>query len=190
MIDSKDLTIDQKAVLLVFSNIPRKFKKSRTYLEKFLFLLVKAFPEMLDYFDSTFESYKYGPYNEYAEEVFDSLKDYRLIDDSYEFTSAGKKIVEEVKKERETNPLVLRVEEFSDLLKDLDIDDILYLTYNLYPDFTDKSVIRDKVRSSKLESFKVNIKELEGEKEIIVHSDKGSRIKLKKVSSRLEVTEE
>ena len=55
-------------------NTPSKFKKSRTYLKKYLLLLVKAFPETLDYCDSTFESYKYGSYNEYAEEEKDYLR--------------------------------------------------------------------------------------------------------------------
>lgn len=187
---SEDLTTDQKAVLLVLSSIPKKYKKSRVYFEKFLFLVTKNFPEKLDYLDSTFESYKYGPYNEYAEEVLDSLKDFGLIDKSNDFSPKGMEIFEAIKMETEIKALANKVEGLSEMLKDMNIDDILYVTYNLYPDFTDKSLIRSKIKSDKMETFKVDVSKFKNHSEIVIRSDKGSSVKMRKVDSRLEITED
>ncbi len=185
---AKDLTIDQKAVLLVISGLPKKFKESRVYFEKFLFLVTKNFPDKLDYLDGTFESYKYGPYNEYSEELLDSLRDFSLIDKSNNLSSKGKQIFSEIKKENEIRPLANAVEDLSELLKDFNIDDVLYLTYNLYPDFTDKSLILGKIRSEKMETFKVVVSKIKEGDEIVIHSDKGNTFKLRRVDSGLEIS--
>ena len=187
MVNSDDLLNDQKATLLVFSTIPDKYRKSRIFVEKFLFLLAKTLPEKLEYFDSNFEPYKFGPYNEYADEVVDSLRDFGLIDEFNDLTPQGEAIAEEIRGEEEIKPIVSALNELSNSTKNLDIDDIVYLTYNLYPDFTDKSIIKNKVRSNKLQAFKIDLKQLSENKEIVLHSDKGGSVRLKKIGTRLEL---
>ena len=185
MVNKDDLTIDQKAVLLSLASLDKKNSRYRIYFEKFLFLLTKSLPDILEDLNGTFEAYKMGPYNEYADEIIDGLQDYNLVKSNNELSEDGKRLVKELRNDQESKPIFNKIQELNETLKNLDVNDILYLTYNLYPDYAAQSTISEKVTSDKLESFKLNVNDFKEDQILSVRSDKGNDIKIKREGNKL-----
>lgn len=185
MVNKDDLTIDQKAVLLTLESLDKKNSRYRIYFEKFLFLLAKSLPDILEDLNDTFEAYKMGPYNEYADEIIDGLRDYNLMMSDKDLSEEGRKLAQDLKHDPGSQPIVNKIHELNETLNDLNVDDLLYLTYNLYPDYATQSIISEKVKSDKLETFKLNIDNLKEGQVISVRSDKGNLIKMKKEGNKL-----
>ena len=185
MVNKDDLTIDKKAVLLSLASLDKKNSHYRIYFEKFLFLLTKSLPDILEDLNDTFEAYKMGPYNEYADEIIDGLQDYNLMTSNKDLSEEGRRLVQELRNDPDSQPIVNKIQELNETLVNLDEDDLLYLTYNLYPDYAVQSIISEKAKSDKLEAFKLNVDNLKEGQVLSVRSDKGNNIKVKKEGNKL-----
>lgn len=190
MVNRDDLTINQKAVLIALSSLNEKGLHNRIYFEKFLFLLSKSLPDLLEDLADTFDAYKMGPYNEYADEIIDGLKNYNLMSSSTELSEEGKKLAEELKGDKEILPVIKKTNELDETLKGFNVDDILFLVYNLYPDYTTQSQISNNVKSHKLEAFKFNINNIDNGNIATVTSDKGHKIKVRRIGDELVIMED
>ncbi len=189
MVNKDDLTIDQKAVLLSLASLNKKYSRSRIYFEKFLFLLTKSLPDLLEDLNNTFEAYKMGPYNEYADEIIEGLRDLHLLEPDNQLSEEGEMVVQELRNDKESQPILNKIHELKEILDDINVDDILFLTYKLYPDYASQSVITDKVRSDKLEAYKIDLSNLREGQILSVKSDKGNSIKVKREGNRLVILE-
>ena len=185
MITKNDLTTDQKAVLLSLASLDNKNSQYRIYFEKFLFLLTKSLPDVLEDLNDTFEAYKLGPYNEYADEIVDGLRDYNLMTSEKDLSEEGKRLANELRNDKECQPIISKIQELNETLTELNVNDLLYLTYRLYPDYASQSVIAENVKSDKLETFKLNVDNLKEGQVLSVRSDKGNDIKVKKDGNKL-----
>lgn len=184
-VNKQDLTVEQKAVLLSVGLLDSKNTFNRVYFEKFLFLLTKSLPDILESLNDTFEAYKLGPYNEYADEVIDGLQDYSLMTSWKDLSEEGQEMVRELSQDKESQPIIGKIHELNYTLSGLNVDDLLYLTYNLYPDYASQSAIAGRVGSDKLETFKLSINHLKEGQISSIKSDKGNDIRVKKEGSRL-----
>lgn len=190
MVTKDDLTVDQKAVLLSIASLNKKYSRFRIYFEKFLFLLTKSLPDLLEDLNDTFEAYKMGPYNEYADEILDGLRDYNLLTSEKGVSDEGKRVVSELREDQESTLIIQKIAEINETLEGLNVDDVLYLTYNLYPDFAKESVIAKDVKSEKLETFKLKVNNISEGQTLTIRSDKGNNIKLKRDGNRLTIVED
>ena len=102
-----------------------------------------------------------------------------------ELSEDGKRLVKELRNDQESKPIFNKIQELNETLKNLDVNDILYLTYNLYPDYAAQSTISEKVTSDKLESFKLNVNDFKEDQILSVRSDKGNDIKIKREGNKL-----
>ncbi len=184
MLSPKDLTLNQKAVLLTLSRLPREFATDRVYFEKILFLLTKTQPDLLFDLDATFEAYKIGPYNEYVDEILGDLHNYSLAE-GMAITPTGRQVAQTLSADPELAEVPASLESILDAVQELnlDVNDLLYTVYNLYPEYTGLSEHRAEARSSKLQHFTIPLPE--GERPVTIFSDKGGKVNVRKAGDRV-----
>jgi hypothetical protein len=186
MVDAQDLTVNQKAVLLSLAALPPRFSHDRVYFEKVLFLLAKSDPVDLADIDATFEPWKIGPYNEYVDEVLTGLQDFGVVrGDRMALTPAGEAVAAALSKDPEVVRMRENLSTIVSAIGSFSVDDLLYLVYELYPEFAGKSEVRESARSEKLEHFSVQANKVPEGETISVQSDKGGRLKVRREKDRL-----
>jgi len=76
-------------------------------------------------------------------------------------------------------------------LSPLNDNDILYIIYNLYPEYAERSQVRNMARSENFETYEVDLNEISKRpSEVIeIKSDKGNRLKIKFENGVLEINE-
>lgn len=100
-IGSEDLTINQKAVFLAVSALETRGKLKHREIQDFLYSLSKSMPEALEDILKQFDITNNGVYNEYADEIVDTLKLYGLIDSGKHLTASGKETESRLKDDKE-----------------------------------------------------------------------------------------
>ncbi|MGC8981926.1 MAG: hypothetical protein ACP5JU_03190 [Minisyncoccia bacterium] len=198
-----DVPENLKKLLLIINNFKEPFFHKKLFYQKIVFLLSRMFPEYFDDIVDTFEPHHYGPYSDSLMEMADEMKTYGIIDDDGKLKDEYKKSLNLLLKEdSELAKLNEKIAEMKEALNDLSEGDLIYLVYNLYPEFTEKSKIKENVDSDKLETYVINLKDLStkpkddiketifkslnnipaqdfgknSKKELIVKSDKGNQI--------------
>ena len=188
MIGPRDLTLNQKAVLLSLAGLPSRYRHDRVYFEKVLFLLAKSDPKDLPDIDATFESWKFGPYNEYVDEVLTGLQEFGAIrGDQMELTPEGRTLASSLSSDAESARLRANLANILSAVDSLSVDDLLYVVYRLYPEFTKNSEIKDAVRSKTLEHFTIKPDRVIAGETLSVESDKGGKLKVRREGDRLQI---
>ncbi len=180
----EDLDASRMAVLLTLDALPPAKQKTRLIFEKILFLLTKNLPDELKDLNATFEAYRFGPYNEYADELIDGLDAAGLVEDGVP-TDEGAALARKVRDSGRGAQIAHELEGIVNATREMSTDDILYLVYSLYPDYAQSSEIRGRIRSYRLEHFSISVDELSEGEVMVVRSDKGSRLRVEKHGNRV-----
>jgi len=153
MSSAEDIEIIEKYLVLLLGVVDRPMP-SKIHLQKELFLLSKANPKIADFID--YEKHYKGPY---SAELDDISKDPLFYTNAFEFdkyqrlflTNEGKKIFKNLIEENSKNP---RFKELLKLIKmtrevydKLSKNELLFLVYATYKDYTEKSDISNHLLS-------------------------------------------
>lgn len=176
MVDKNDLTDGEQLVLSLINNLNKHFSKVTKVLVQKVFFLVNR---SLDDKYVQYESLHYGMYSYDLEEILEKEEDLGLINDKRNVTELGELISKDIKPTQD----VKLMERIIDSIKDLNEEDITYLLYNLYPDFTKDSRIKEKVNSTKLESAVINLNGISVGESKKIKTDKNHTLTVKKLSN-------
>jgi hypothetical protein len=182
-----DLTETQKAVVATIAGLPRTHQSNRVLFEKVLFLLAKSVPEELPDLEESFHPYKFGPYSEFVDEQILQLGDLGLLKDTA-LAPAGRELAAMLTREPSFLPIASALARVLDAIEGFSVDDVLFLVYRLYPDFTTESEIRDRVRSPVLAHFSVDLDRVSEGQSMTVTSDKGISLNVRRKGGKLELT--
>jgi len=173
MIDAKDLTEEQAAILFIISKLSERFTIDKLYIQKIVFLVTRLLPDTLAIYD-----YEPAQMGMYSAEVMLTVKreeDLGLIE-RLKLTPTGKDIVSQISKTES----IRKIDGIFSSVEELGKSDILYLLYNLYPEFTINSQIKESVDSYKLQSATIDTKALREGAEKVIKTDKGNSIVVRK----------
>ena len=190
----KDLTFEQKVILDAIyriGDLKAKRKMSKIKFEKLMFLLAKMYPSELEEISDTFEPYAMGPFSEYLDDDgLGRMEDLGLIKDYKEITPEGLEIAKQIIQQDENlKEIDKSLKQLIEILSPLNDNDILYIIYNLYPKYAERSQVKNMARSENFETYEVDLNEIsKGPSEIIeIKSDKGNRLKIKFENGVLEI---
>jgi len=141
---------DLELLILALLNAKNKEPlKSDLFFQKEIFLILNYIKEMFP--NADFIPHSFGPYSEVAEKSLNNLKSYGLIKkegNSYKIDDFGVEIYSNLK-DRLSNNKIEAIEDFKDLLNDLNRDELLVFTYISFPDFTTESTIKKEIYSKR-----------------------------------------
>jgi hypothetical protein len=181
-VDKCDLTEADQAVLYLLNNTNKYFNNvTKLLVQKVFFLINRS----LDDKYVQYESLHYGMYSYDLEEILEKEEDWGLITTKRNLTDQGKTILEQINSSSELKLILKLIDEVVDSLKDLNEEDITYLLYHLYPDFTKDSRIIAEVNSYKLETATINLDEIGSGKSLNIKTDKNNTVIVKKVRDNL-----
>jgi len=190
----KDLTFEQKVILDAIyriDDLKAKRKMSKVKFEKLMFLLAKMYPSQLEEINDTFEPYAMGPFNEYLEDDgLGRLEDLGLIKDHKEITPEGLEIAKQnIQQDDNLKEIDKSLKQLIKILSPLSNNDILYITYNLYPKYAERSQVKHMAKSENFETYEVDLNEISKRpsETIEIKSDKGNRLKIKFENGVLEI---
>lgn len=182
MISDKDLTDEQKAVLFIVNKLAEKFSVDKLYIQKVVFLMSKILPDIVTIYE--YEPYKFGMFSSEVELIIRREQDLNLMKD-LNITETGKEVVASISKTEEMQQINQVFADIAGLGK----EDILYLLYKLYPEFTTKSTIKERVDSYKLQSATIPTGHLKDGQDMTIKTDKGNFIKVKKENGVIKILE-
>ena len=151
----EDLSELQKYILLLlFANNKESIKGSTKFqmellFQKELFLLAKNIDELAD--EAAFGSDFYGPYSENAQEELEELSRDDLIikeKNKISLSNSGFQIALKLERKIPKDRLEM-ISDFKSLLNDMTDDEILTFVYFTFPDFTDESLVLEKVKKNR-----------------------------------------
>jgi len=164
---------------------------SKVKFEKLMFLLAKMYPSQLEEINDTFEPYAMGPFNEYLEDDgLGRLEDLGLIKDHKEITPEGLEIAKQnIQQDDNLKEIDKSLKQLIKILSPLSNNDILYITYNLYPKYAERSQVKHMAKSENFETYEVDLNEISKRpsETIEIKSDKGNRLKIKFENGVLEI---
>lgn len=173
--DPSELSMNQRAILLALDKVPPTRSGERLYLEKLLFLIAKSDQDELRDLGDSFEPYKFGMYSEFADEILNGLEAIGLSEDS-RILEPGRAVALKIRSDPESRELVETADAVARFAEGLETEDLVYLTYRLYPELTKKSEIAGRVESKTLEHFSIAIRDLQEDTPVTIQSDKGGRV--------------
>lgn len=191
-----DLTFEQKVILTasdIISNYRMNRKIDKLKFEKLLFLVTKEHPKKLEYMNGTFDPYAMGAYSEYIDDQLDSLSNLGLIENFKTVTPKGSKFTTEELKRDKT--IAMLREDFMELVEvfgTMPNKDLLYIVYNLYPEYSKNSKIKHRAVSESFETFVIPMPEesIGGQKTLEIKSDKGNKIMVIYKNGTIEIRED
>lgn len=182
MVSENDLTDEQKAVLFIINKLTERFAIDNLYIQKAVFLISKILPDTVAIYD--YEPHNFGMFSPEVESIIKREQDLNLIRD-LEITDIGKNVIEKIsntERMKEINQIFLDIE-------GLGKEDVLYLLYKLYPEFTINSKIKERVDSYRLQSAIIPTGDLKDGQEIVIKTDKGNFIKVKRIRDTIKILE-
>jgi Uncharacterised protein family (UPF0175). len=141
----KSLTNTQIYAILLLGSEKSKPVKGKTWYQKELFLIANNIP-LLDE-DASFKADYMGPYSEAANDALDVLTSYNIIaysGSSIKLTDFGKELFSIIHG-KIPNEQIEIIEDFKELLNDLDYYELLGFVYFTYPNFIDESLVYKEV---------------------------------------------
>jgi len=152
----KDLTFEQRVTLDAvyrINDLKAKNKMSKIKFQKLIFLLSKMYPSELEGISDMFELDAMEPYSEFLDDdCLGRLQDMGLIKDYKQITPEGLEISKQIIQQDENlRKIDKSLKELIEALLPLNDNDILYIIYELYPDYVEKSQVRNMAISEKLE---------------------------------------
>jgi len=145
----EDLTDEEKVILYALGTLGYQPLRSKTKLEKLLFLLSNVFKDLKGLL--RFEPYLLGPYSQIVDDSLEDLMRYGLVDEcgnSYFLTEKGKKIYDRLTPEKE---LLEVLEDFKQFLNDLPDDELLAFIYVTYPEYKAESAKWNYLQNNRVE---------------------------------------
>lgn len=185
----EDLTDNQKIILLALDDLDNKSKINNLYIQKMFFLVTKLMPDKLSEFNNDYQAYDLGPYSDLLAEYLHYLTDLGFVDKEQQtLTNKARAIIPKIKHgfRKETNALG----DFINDLKPLNDGELLYLVYRLYPEYTTGSKISSMVKSKLFQAFTIKVTSLKENNEIVVKTDKGNLIKVKKEGKVIKISDD
>ena len=174
MVDKSDLTEADEAVLYMLNELNKYFNNiTKTLVQKVFFLINRSLGDKY----VQYESLHYGMYSYDLEEILEKEEDLGVIDDKRKLSYSGQEVLMQTR----DSQLKKSIDTIIDSIKNLDEDDILYLLYHLYPDFTKDSRIINKINSYKLESATINLGEIKIGESKLIKTDKNNVLTVKKL---------
>jgi hypothetical protein len=149
----EDIEIIERYLILLLGVVDRPIP-SKIHLQKELFLLSKANPKIAEFID--YEKHYKGPY---SVELDDVSKEPLFYTNAFEFdkyqrlflTNEGRKVFNELIEENSNNPrfkeLIKLIKMTRELYDKLSKNELLFLVYATYKDYTKKSDISDHLLS-------------------------------------------
>lgn len=139
----------QKHIVLLLSG--KKFEPIRgnTWFQKQLFLIAKNIEEVNE--EASFDSDFYGPYSENAEEQLEELEMDEVVEkkgNKMYLSELGQDVASRLIGKTPKERLEL-IYDFKELLNDLNDDEILTLIYFSFPEFTDESLVLEKIKKNR-----------------------------------------
>lgn len=165
--------------------------KGETRFQKYAFLLDKMInDEELDE-DFNFIPHDFGPWSESLRDILDRLQNYELVNKipntkpNYILTVKGESLLHDIQKRY--SKLLETAEIISNDFRNFSDDDVISMVYELYPNFTTSSMIKDRVKNcANSDFFEIPYSQKDGEFEIItrcgnkiIADKKGDKIKIK-----------
>lgn len=146
----EDMSELQKYIVLLLdanNNIPIK---GNTWFQKELFLVAKNIRDVDE--EASFVSDMFGPYSENAQEQLEDLEMDEIVSKSKSkmwLSNFGLRIAKELKKVVPEYTLEM-ISEFKETLNDLNDDELLTFIYFTFPNFTDESLVIDKIKKNRV----------------------------------------
>ena len=179
----RHLELKQKEKL-IFNELGKKALKDNLYLQKIFFLVTKLFPKEMEYFDIDYSAYNLGPYSTLVSETVERLNELDIIDlKNGDLSESGHKLLKKV--ENEDNQKANTLNEFLNKIEKLPKDELLYVIYTLYPNYTVNSKIKKLINSHLFESATIKLENLSEDKETTFITDKGNKIRVKKSNGKI-----
>ena len=174
-LDARNLAVKQRNLLYSIYLLNRQNAYlDATSLQKFIFLITKSFPSDFKDYNVDYEPFDFGPYSEEVENDAARLQTLGLLDDELKVPPRNSELIAQIK---ESNvPLMTSLADYVDAIARLSKDDLLYIVYNLYPEYTKRSKITQSVSSRNYESSTIDLKKLEENKEIFIETDKKTKL--------------
>lgn len=158
----------QKYMILLLASNNNAPIRGNIWFQKELFLIAKNIKSIEE--EAAFCSDMYGPYSENASEQLEELELDEIIkkDGSKIIISKTGEIVAKNIQRNTPKSIIAMIYEFKVLLNDLDNDEILALIYFTFPDYTEESLIINKI--------------IQKRKEIAIRLYKKEKVSLQKAS--------
>lgn len=156
MSEAKNILADmselQKSIVLLLSSLNNAPIKGNTWFQKELFLLAMNEKELAQ--EASFDSDMYGPFSETAKEQLEDLEMDEVVSKSGNkmwLSGLGLEIATELKRQTPKERLEM-ISEFKELLNDLTDDEVLTFVYFTFPEFTEESLVKQKIEKNRKQS--------------------------------------
>jgi uncharacterized protein YwgA len=143
----EDLEDEEKIILYALGALNGTPIRSKTKLQKLLFLVSNVFENYKDLLE--FEPHFFGPYSETVDTVLDDLVSLGLVKkggNKYSLTSEGFYIYDNLRPKKE---LKYVIDDFKVFLNDLPQDELLAFIYVTYPRYTEESAKWNKIQANR-----------------------------------------
>ena len=145
----EDMSELQKYIVLLLSANNNEPIKGKTWFQKELFLIAKNIKEVSE--EASFNSDFYGPYSENAKEQLAELElDEVVVKDGsvVSISKLGSQIAQKLEPKTPKQRLEM-ISEFKSLLNDLNEDEVLTFIYFTFQEFTEESLVLDKIMKNR-----------------------------------------
>ena len=188
-----DLDSVQQSMLLLVGASPKGIIDSEMRIQKLAFLFSKSLgdPDLDGDFD--FEPYDLGPYSENLAGAIEMLGVQGLLTkdpqrNKYQVTGTGSAAANEVASRDPARSEIAK--EIVRCLGSLDPNDLAAAVYELYPEYTTRSVIIDRLRArSGVDSLIIPLEKLETNKKSIITSRRGRQMVVSSSKSEIQIEE-
>lgn len=182
MVNENDLTDEQKAVLFIISKLTDRFAVDNLYIQKAVFLISKILPDSVAIYD--YEPHNFGMFSPEVESIIKREQDLSLMND-LKITDIGKEIIKKISNTEN----IRKIDQIFSDIEGLGREDVLYLLYKLYPEYTVNSTIKERVDSYRLQSAVIPTNELKEGQEMVIKTDKGNFIRVKRSGNTIKILE-
>lgn len=145
----EDMSELQKYIVLLLSASNKESIKGNTWFQKELFLIAKNIKEVEE--EASFDSDMYGPYSENAQEQLEGLEMDEVVTkdgNRMHLSSLGAQIAQKIEQKIPKQKLEM-IAEFKTLLNDLSDDEVLTFIYFTFPEFTEESLVLEKINKNR-----------------------------------------
>lgn len=142
--------IVEKYILLLLASSNEELVDGKTKLMKELFFISKNVPKLEEKAD--FQPDNFGPSSDVVIERLEQLKSLGLIYDKnnrYAITRTGKDFLTELYRNTNINDLKM-IDHMKDIFNQLSEDEILGIVYTDYPEMTDVSLVKNRIKNKRL----------------------------------------
>lgn len=142
------LNNEEKIVLYSLGALGNTPLRSRTKLQKLLFLFSNVFQDFQDLLE--FEPHLLGPYSETIDYVVEDLIQLDLIEkrnNSYKLTEKGLEIYSQLRPKKDLTKVI---EDFKEFLNDMSDDEVLTFIYIFYPKYIAESARWNELKKERI----------------------------------------